>query len=181
MQAGMIEAAWGLVARDGYGAFSMRALARAVGMEAQSLYTYFPSKHAIFDAMFAEGNRVLVERRRALKAPDDPRQALHVLSRDMAAFCMEDAARYQLLFERPVPGFEPSPESYAVAVEALDVARARFARHGITDPALVDLWTAMTTGLVDQQIANDPGGRRWYRLIDDVVDMFLAHVKRRRR
>jgi hypothetical protein len=31
------------------------------------------------------------------------------------------------------------------------------------------------TGLVDQQISNDPGGDRWIRLIDDVVVMFLAH------
>jgi hypothetical protein len=31
------------------------------------------------------------------------------------------------------------------------------------------------TGLVDQQISNDPGGDRWIRLIDDVVAMFLAH------
>lgn len=31
------------------------------------------------------------------------------------------------------------------------------------------------TGLVDQQISNDPGGDRWTRLIDDVVAMFLAH------
>ena len=30
-------------------------------------------------------------------------------------------------------------------------------------------------GLVDQQIANDPGGDRWIRLIDEVVAMFLAH------
>jgi len=30
------------------------------------------------------------------------------------------------------------------------------------------------TGLVDQQISNDPGGTRWERLIDDAVDMFFA-------
>jgi hypothetical protein len=30
------------------------------------------------------------------------------------------------------------------------------------------------TGLVDQQISNDPGGDRWIRLIDDVVVMFLG-------
>ena len=31
------------------------------------------------------------------------------------------------------------------------------------------------TGLVDQQISNDPGGDRWTRLVDDVVRMFLTH------
>jgi AcrR family transcriptional regulator len=172
----IIEAAWGLVARDGYGALSMRALARAVGMEAQSLYTYFPSKHAIFDAMFAEGNRALLERRRALKPPDDPRQALHFLSRDMAAFCMEDAARYQLLFERPVPGFEPSPESYAVATEVLADARRRLAAAGFTGPGDLDLYTSAVRGLVGQQMSNEPGGTRWVRRLDEVVDMLLDHL-----
>ena len=39
------------------------------------------------------------------------------------------------------------------------------------------MWTALTTGLVDQQISNDPGGDRWTRLIDDLVTMFLAYCQ----
>ncbi len=34
----------------------------------------------------------------------------------------------------------------------------------------------MTAGLAAQQTANDPGGDRWLRLIDDAVDMYLDHV-----
>jgi hypothetical protein len=37
------------------------------------------------------------------------------------------------------------------------------------------MWTALTTGLVDQQISNDLGGDRWAGLIDDFVAMFLAY------
>ena len=48
--------------------------------------------------------------------------------------------------------------------------------HGITDPDAMDLWTAVVGGLVNQQLANDPGGDRWARLIDRTVDMFLANV-----
>jgi hypothetical protein len=47
---------------------------------------------------------------------------------------------------------------------------------GITDPAAMDLWTAMLTGLTDQQISNDPGGQRWERLIDRAVDMILREI-----
>ena len=47
---------------------------------------------------------------------------------------------------------------------------------GITDPAALDLWTAVNTGLTDQQISNDPGGDRWLRLIDTAVDLFCDHV-----
>jgi hypothetical protein len=31
-------------------------------------------------------------------------------------------------------------------------------------------------GLAAQQTANEPGGDRWLRLIDDAVDMFADHV-----
>ena len=51
-----------MVRADGLAALSLSALARAVGMEPQSLYTYFASKHAVYDAMFAQGNQQLLER-----------------------------------------------------------------------------------------------------------------------
>ncbi len=40
----------------------------------------------------------------------------------------------------------------------------------------VDLWTAVIAGLASQQLANDPGGDRFIRLIDDAVTMFADHV-----
>jgi hypothetical protein len=39
------------------------------------------------------------------------------------------------------------------------------------------MWTALTTGLVSQQIANDPGGDRWVGLIDEAVAMFLGYYQ----
>jgi hypothetical protein len=42
-------------------------------------------------------------------------------------------------------------------------------------PRHVDLWTALFTGLVSQQVANDPGGERWTRLIEESTDMYLDH------
>ncbi len=48
----------------------------------------------------------------------------------------------------------------------------------VTKPEAIDLWTALTSGLANQQVANDPGGDRWLRLVDDAVSMFLAqHVQ----
>jgi hypothetical protein len=85
-----------------------------------------------------------------------------------------------LLFQHSVPGFVPSEESFAPAIRALDVAREQLALNGVRDPRHVDLWTALTTGLVDQQIANDPGGDRWSRLIEDGTQMFLTHCANER-
>ena len=46
----------------------------------------------------------------------------------------------------------------------------------VSRPRHVDLWTAIITGLTDQQISNDPGGDRWARLLDEAVDLLVDHV-----
>jgi len=46
----------------------------------------------------------------------------------------------------------------------------------LSDPEHFDMWTALVTGLAAQQTANDPGGERWLRLIDNAVDMYANHV-----
>jgi AcrR family transcriptional regulator len=174
-KAEILAAAWEMVRADGLAALSLRDLAARVGMRAPSLYQYFDSKHAIYDAMFGQGAR---EALAALGAPypDDPVEALRAGAHRMFEFTTSDPARAQLLFQRTIPGFEPSPESYAPAVELLELTRARLAAAGITDPEALDLWTALIGGLTNQQLANDLGGTRWARLIDRAVDMFLTQV-----
>jgi hypothetical protein len=92
-------------------------------------------------------------------------------------FCTSNLPRYQLLFQRTLPGFDPSPRSYAPAVRALAGAREALARNGVTEARHLDLWTALITGLVSQQVSNDPGGDRWTRLIEESAGMFLGHCQ----
>ena len=61
-RAEILSAAWDLARDDGLTALAMRDLGARVGMRAQSLYVYFPSKHAIYDAMFAASNLELLGR-----------------------------------------------------------------------------------------------------------------------
>lgn len=176
----ILDVAWGLVRADGLAGLSMRELGARVGLRAQSLYVYFPSKHAIYDAMFLEANRELLDRRLSLDLDDDPVIALRQSARQFVDFCTEDLARYQLLFQRTIPGFEPSEESYAVAREVLDGGRRVLTRVGVTESADVDLYTGLISGLVAQQNANEPGGDRWTRQLDRAIDMYLAEVGPRR-
>ena len=174
----ILDQAWSMVRADGLAALSLRALAHAVDMEPQSLYTYFASKNAIYDRMFADGNRELASRFSRAEIPAEPRGALRAVTRLFVTFAAEDQARYQLLFLRTLPGFRPSPDSYAVAVQVIQHAQALLARAGIRHEADFDLWTAIVAGLTSQQLANDPGGDRYIRLIDDAVTMFAGHVLR---
>jgi hypothetical protein len=92
-------------------------------------------------------------------------------------FCVEDPIRYQLLFQRTIPGFEPSADSYAAALAFLDATKEMLASLGMTDPEALDLFTALVTGLVDQQLSNDPGGDRWVRLVPDAIEMFWTYQR----
>jgi AcrR family transcriptional regulator len=172
----IVEAAWEQARSEGLAGISLREIAKAVGMQAPSLYGYFASKHEIYDAMFAVGARQFVDAEPWDELNGEPRHDLRAIVHYVVRFCAADLPRYQLLFQRPIPGFEPSPESYAIAQGSLARLGEELARLGITDPRALDLFTALSAGLASQQISNDPGGDRWIRLIDDAVDMYVEYL-----
>jgi AcrR family transcriptional regulator len=175
----ILDAAWRLAERDGIAGLSLRDLAREVGMQAPSLYTYFDSKAAIYDEMFATGYRELDETVDGLPVDaDDPLGTLEAHIAAFIDFCGASVPRYQLLFTRAVPDWEPSADAYAVSVASYGRMTEQLAELGITDARGMDLLSALTSGLASQQLANDPGGRRWRDLSRDAAAMFLTHVRR---
>jgi AcrR family transcriptional regulator len=174
----ILDAAWSMVRADGLGALSLRALAHAVDMEPQSVYTYFASKNAIYDRMFADGNRELERRFTDAGIPRDPRATLRAVARIFVEFAAEDQARYQLMFLRTIPGFHPSAESRAVASEVTAQVRAILFRAGLRDDADFDLWTAVVVGLASQQLASGSDAGQYLRLIDEAVAMYAGHALR---
>src|SRR5215212_4955610 len=120
----ILEAAWELARRDGVAGLSLSEVARQVGMKPPSLYSYFDSKAALYDAMFADGYREYVSRDiNAIPPGATLQEALASGIRRFVEFAVEDPARYQLLFQRTVPGFVPSEPSMAVAEEGYDQMR----------------------------------------------------------
>jgi AcrR family transcriptional regulator len=172
----ILEQAWRLAHRDGLAAISLRDLGDAVGLRQPSLYVYFESKLALYDAMFADGYRQLLDVLDTVRFGKDPRRALGKLVSAAVQFSSDDVVRHQLLFQRTIPGFEPSSESFGFALEFYARARDIAAAAGVRTRAQMDMLTALVSGLAHQQVANDPGGRRWVRLADQVVDMFLAGI-----
>jgi AcrR family transcriptional regulator len=179
-RATILAEAWALAHRDGLAAISLHDLAERVDLRQPSLYAYFDSKLGLYDLMFADGNRQLLALARSLPDNGGPRKALVEFVAALVRFSTEDVVRHQLLFQRTIPGFEPSPMSYALALQFYEIARQKLAATGASDPGDVDVFSALVTGLAHQQVANDPGGHRWVRLSARAVDMFLADVDRRR-
>ena len=178
--ASIVASAWTLARVHGIGGLSLHALAREVGMRQPSLYEYFDSKNALYDAMFADGNRQLLVRLDALKLPKEPRAAVKAFMKEFVNFALEDIARYTLLFSRLIPGFAPSAESYAYAEVVLGRAIDLVHAAGVESQGDVDCFVAMVAGLIDAQISNEPEGRRWTRHLNRLTDMYIDDVERRR-
>ena len=92
-------------------------------------------------------------------------------------FAVANPARHQLMNQRTIPGFEPSADSYAPAVRVYWSWENKIFRDlGLVDPSDFDIWAAMIVGLVNQQLANDPGGTRWSALLDRAIDVWADGV-----
>jgi len=179
--AAIVESAWKLAREHGIAGVSLHALAREVGMRQPSLYAYFDSKLALYDAMFADGNRQLLERLDLVKLPRDPRAALKKFLAEFATFALKDPGRYELLFERHVPGFTPSPTSYVLAEEVLGRVYKLINEAGVTEQGDIDCIVAIVAGLMEAQMSNDPGGNRWIRHLNRLVDLYVDDVLKRSR
>jgi AcrR family transcriptional regulator len=179
-KARIVEAAWEVARSEGLSGIALRDLAARVDLSQSSLYSYLDSKHALYDAMFADGYRQLLDEISRVEFSDDAREALKQTAYFIVQVNSDDIPRSQLLFTRTIPGFDPSPESYAFALEFLEQGRERAAAAGLTTDHDVDLYTAVVAGLNAQQLANDPGGDRWLGLVDEAIDMLLDHTERRK-
>jgi AcrR family transcriptional regulator len=175
----ILGAAWEVARTQGLAQVTLRDVAARVGMRAPSLYSHFDSKNAIYDAMFqdawSECLRVALADE-AHRPPRTARTALRRYARTFFDFAVADLARHQLMNQRTIPGFVPSEESYAPAVEVIRLLRERVERYGVKRQQDIDLYTAVVGGLVDGQLANDPGGTRYARLLDRAVDMYSDNL-----
>ena len=171
----ILAAAWDLVRSDGIAALSMRDLAARVGMRAPSLYTYFPSKNDLFDAMYADGMRQMDAIVGSSPRGGSPFETLRNRVRAFVTGAVQDPVRFQLLFERPIPGFAPTAESLAIGLNRMQETRSMAEAAGLDGPGQLDLLMATSRGLVAMQIANEPGGDRWVGLIDEAVEILVSH------
>jgi AcrR family transcriptional regulator len=174
----ILAAAWEVAHHKGVAALTLKDVADRVGMRPPSLYSHFASKNAIYDAMFAQAWQGCLDALRAVTdggLPKDPREALTVVGRAYFGYAVADQARNQLMNARISADFQPSPEAYAPSVAVWELGRTHLAAIGVTAEADQDLYAAVIGGLVDAQLANDPGGDRYARQLDRAVGMLADH------
>jgi AcrR family transcriptional regulator len=174
----IIDAAWQVARDKGLAQVTLRDVADLVGMRAPSLYTHFASKNDMYDAMFGDAWIQFLEYSKTAEAdePRTSRAAMRFYARAFFDFAVEFPARHQLMNLRTIPDFTPSPEAYASSVAVMEDFTARMARHGVRRQADIDLFIAIVGGLIDAQLANDPGGERWSALLDRAINMYADNV-----
>ena len=167
----ILSAAWDCARENSLAGVTLRDVAFRVGMQPPSLYSHFASKHAIYDAMFEEAWTSYGESMEAAlgSLPTDPRARLMAAALHYFDFAVADLARHQLMDVRTLPNFQPSPQAYEASIRTY----ALMSQHlPLSEQADIDVYTALIAGLVSQQLANDPGGQRWRRLLPRVITMF---------
>lgn len=159
----LLDTASSLLERHGPDALTMRRVAAEAGCSTSVLYTMFGGKAGIAEALWREGfDRLSAALDEATGA--DPLARLAAMGRAYRANALANKSYYAVMFQRPIPGFEPSPEAYAASLSplrALADAVAACISAGIFRPEDPDhiagvLWAA-THGAVSLELAEYEG------------------------
>jgi AcrR family transcriptional regulator len=171
----ILDAASRVLEAEGPDALSMRRLAREVGASTSVIYTMFGGKSGVAEALWLEGFERLQVALAAVEG-DDPLSRLAAMGRAYRANALANHAYYSVMFARPIPGFQPSPEAYAASLRPLQTltdAVADCIAAGVfrdADPAHVArvLWAA-AHGAVSLELAGYEGAVDPEACFDDVI------------
>ena len=161
----ILHIARAVMTEEGVNGLSLAEVARRLGVQPPSLYKYFPSLMAIYDALFLEGQREnLHVMRTGMEGAESGLDALIAGLEASGRWALANRAVAELLFWRPVPSFRPSPEAFAVSVEMVELQRAALAdavaKGELGPPAneegAIYVVSALIVGVLSQAIANEP-------------------------
>ena len=161
----ILDIARGVMTEEGVNGLSLAEVARRLGVKPPSLYKYFPSLMAIYDALFLEGQRENLEViRNGMQGVEPGLNALIAGLDASGQWGLDNRALAELLFWRPVPSFTPSPEAFAVSMEMVELQRGALADAvargelgpDANDESAIYLVSTLIAGALGQAIANEP-------------------------
>ncbi len=183
----ILEIALEVMGEEGVNGLSVAEVARRLGVQPPSIYKYFPSLLAIYDALFRRGQVEHLEVMRHAMTDAEPGLASLMAGLEASGrWLLANRPTAQLMFWRPVPSFEPSVEAFAPSVEMVTLERARLAEAVIagqlgpeadSDEAVYFLST-LIVGVLSQAMANEPdlewGNGRFTPLFPKLMKLFAA-------
>ncbi|MBB5867034.1 AcrR family transcriptional regulator [Allocatelliglobosispora scoriae] len=183
----VVATALEIMAESGPGSVSLGEVARRMGIKPPSLYVYFPSKAALYDELFVRGWAGLLlamGRYTDFVAPGtEPFAVLRDAGAEFVRWSVEHSSEAQLIFWRPVPGWEPSVRAAGAAAGVMDQLQrtlAGLSERGALRPDadLVEagrVWLVLLAGVIGLHLGNEPAdGTRFTSLVEPLTEMFLA-------
>jgi AcrR family transcriptional regulator len=161
----ILDIATDVMTEEGVNGLSLAEVARRLGVKPPSIYKYFPSLMAIYNALFRRGQIEHLEVMRQAMAGAQP--GLDALTAGLEAsgrWALDHRATAQLMFWRPVPSFEPSADAFAPSIEMVSLQRGALAdavSAGQLSPdadseEAVYLVSTLIVGVLSQAMANEP-------------------------
>jgi AcrR family transcriptional regulator len=175
----ILQEAIGIIASEGYGKLTMRALARASGMKLGALQYHFRTWEDMLHALAAYVARTYRQSFEALKSDAD---ALGL--RDIVVFVIDDSPGSGLRADRLFPQLwamaqvEPVMETLLddIYAEYLDTLETQLVKIGSETPR-ADALVLMS--LLEGTTLFSGRGRRWASEVDTVRDAALAFIDAR--
>jgi AcrR family transcriptional regulator len=161
----ILTIAEGLMNTEGASGLSLSEIARRLGVKPPSIYKYFDSLMAIYDALFERGQRDHLSAMRVAMAGAEPGLPALMAGLDASGrWCLAHPGATQMMIWRPVPGFEPTPEAMTPSIEMVRIQRRALADAvaagqlgpGADSDEAVFLTSTMIAGVISQTLANEP-------------------------
>jgi AcrR family transcriptional regulator len=161
----ILDIAREVMSEEGVNGLSLAEVARRLGVQPPSLYKYFPSLMAIYDALFLRGQlENLAEMHAGMERAERGLDALTAGLEASGRWALANRAVAELLFWRPVPSFHPSEEAFAPSVEMVELQRRALADAVVAgqlgpdanNEDAVYVVSTLIVGVLSQAFANEP-------------------------
>jgi AcrR family transcriptional regulator len=176
LRTNLLDVAGRLLLEVGSEALTMRRVAEAAGCSTTVLYRLFGGKRGLVQGLYREGFDRLGRRLAAVPGEGEPMERLRALAAAYRDHALADAAYYTVMFERPVPEFEPSEDDVAhgrrtlqVLVEAVAAAQAAGRLVGGDPQHLAEVLWAAAHGAVSLELAGHLEGEAATRVFTDLT------------
>lgn len=174
------------MAREGVAGLSMAAIARAMAIQPPSLYKYYPSLVAIYDALFRLGQQANLDvLRDGMRQAAPGMAAITAGTEATGRWAVANPVLAQLMFWRPIPDYVPAPDALAPTLTIVELLRGalndaatagEIHPDGTTDNAMA-LLSILHFGVISQHLTNEPDSDwehgRYTQLHRRAIELFV--------
>ncbi|GII86371.1 TetR family transcriptional regulator [Sphaerisporangium siamense] len=179
----LIQVAGDLLLTHGPESLTVRRIASEAGCSTTVVYTMFGNKEGLAEALYLEGFERFRRRLAAVPRHPDPLEYLTSLGPAYREACLAEPGYYSVMFEKAIPGFEPSERARTLAraaVNVLDRAIADCISAGYLVPTqprkIADCLWAAAQGAVSLERAGHLRDDRVYASVTlAAISRYLVH------